>query len=83
MSFDYFAENRMENRAATLGYLISKLKRDENNIELKYHYGRIVLRGSPEGITVRLTILPKGILKSTRESNHKTLKSFIESSGIN
>ncbi len=93
MTFDYWADDE-QGKPATLEYLMSKLKdekkgyirekvRDGGSV-LNYSYGKIVLRGRlPHEMAERLTIRPKGILKSTTfEENHKSLKSFIESSGI-
>jgi hypothetical protein len=92
-SFDYWADNVLADKPATLEYLKSRLnennpgylaeKEREGEVELKYTFGKIVLRGRvPTGTAYKLTIMPKGIFESRVERNFKTLKGIIESHEI-
>jgi hypothetical protein len=93
MSFDYWADNITEGKPATLGYLLSQLRNEDLDYikekwrdgehKLKYFQGKIILRGrSSEGVAYKMTLMPKGILRSTFERNHKTLKNIIKSQQI-
>jgi hypothetical protein len=82
-----------EPRPATLGNLISRLAEDKNVPKVKpteqgeciyqYFEGDVILRGRTlDSPAYKLTLAPRGILRSTFDRNYEALKNMIESHGF-